>query len=171
MRQLLLAEKLEILNLLQNRSSYQAAIDFNQNHHERQVSRSTVARIQSKMLAIGTIQRKQRSDKNGMRKPSWFIRRVKLYFKRRHHSSLRQAARYFNTSVETVRKVLKTMKMIAYKCTVTQEIYAGDERKRNQFCVEMLHRFNRDPFFKPNILWSDECLFPLNGVFNRQNYR
>lgn len=172
MRQLNHQEKLDIVKLLLVHSSYKATIIFNSNENlERPISRSTVERLRQKLLKTGTIIRKKRSDISTIRKPFWIPRLVQRYFLRHPHTTLNHGARKFKMCKKTILKILKRGKFKAYKCTITQELYAGDEEKRLKYCEEILRRFNRNPFLKPNILWSDECLFPLNGIFNRQNYR
>lgn len=170
MRQLILEEKLAIIRLLFSLSVNEATAEFNA-QNERKVTSMTVRRIKKTMMTTGNIQRKKRSDIGIIRKPFWFPRLVLRLYRKKPHTSLRQAARRFNTSVDSILKVLKSLKLRPYRCTVTQELYPGDEEKRKEYCSKILRLFARDPVLQSNVLWSDECLFPLNGIFNRQNYR
>lgn len=172
MRQLTSEERLEICGLLLSHTTYQAARIFNLRHaNERTINQSTVARIRMKIIRTGNVERKKRSDFKCFRKPFWFTRRIRRYFNRHPHTTLRRAAQKFHLSTQTISKILKQSKFKAYKCRITQELFDGDEPKRLDFCKKMLQRAAHDPFFKQNILWSDECLFPVNGIFNRQNFR
>lgn len=133
MRQLNLAEKIELIRLSQTYSINETTAKFNSAHRDRPV--------------------------------------VKRYFIRNPHTTLKQAARKFKASTNTIRKILKQGKFKPYKCVISQELYTGDEEKRKSFCNAMLRKFNLDPTFKSSVLWTDESLFTLNGIFNRQNFR
>lgn len=170
MRQLNIEERIEISRLLLKYSTREATRIFNSNN-ARQINQSTIARIRLKIAYEGSVHRKKRCDHNKMRKPFWLPRKIRQYFQKYPHTTLRRAVQKFNVCNKTILKILRQRKFKAYKCSINQELYDGDEAKRLDFCQKIIHRFQHDPFFKPNILWSDECLFPLNGIFNRQNHR
>lgn len=171
MRQLNLAEKIELIRLSQTNSIKETTTKFNSAHRDRPISRSTVGRVRFQMFSRGSLERKKRSDVKGFHKPFWYIPVVNRYFIKNPHTTLKQAARKFKASTNTIRKILKQGKFKPYKCVISQELYTGDEEKRKSFCNAMLRKFNLDPTFKSSVLWTDESLFTLNGIFNRQNFR
>lgn len=171
MRQLNLAEKIELIRLSQTNSIKETTTKFNSAHRDRPISRSTVGRVRFQMFSRGSLERKKRSDVKGFHKPFWYIPVVNRYFIKNPHTTLKQAARKFKASTNTIRKILKQGKFKPYKCVISQELYTGDEEKRKRFCNAMLRKFNLDPTFKSSVLWTDESLFTLNGIFNRQNFR
>lgn len=131
MRQVNDQERLEIVRLLLNHSTYKATSILNSKANiERTVSRSTVTRIRSRMINVGNIHRKKRSDINSIRKPFWIPRMVRRYFSRHPHTTLKKAAWRFRMCEKTILKIIKRVKFHAYKCNVTQELYDGDEAKR-----------------------------------------
>lgn len=78
----------------------------------------------------------------------------------------------FGTSRRTVLSILKKHKYTPY---VPRKIHAlehdNDRERRAHFCNIFLNRFNQDPAFYRKIMWSDECTFGRNGIFNRRNHR
>lgn len=114
MRQLILEEKLAIIRLLFRLSVNEATAEFNA-QNERNVTSMTVRRIKKTMMTTGNIQRKKRSDIGMIRKPFWFPRLVLRLYRKKPHTSLRQAARRFNTSVDSILKVLKSLKLMKKK--------------------------------------------------------
>jgi hypothetical protein len=55
---------------------------------------------------------------------------------------------------------------------IPQKVHAieGDPA-RVRFCEFYLNQIRQDPALYRKILWSDECTFSNNGVFNRHNHR
>lgn len=74
-------------------------------------------------------------------------------------------------SRDTVIHVLKKNKFHAYKQQKHQRLTVANYELRYDYCSEMLQRIDNDPNFLNNILWSDECMFRINGTMNKQTYR
>jgi len=51
-----------------------------------------------------------------------------------------------------------------------QDLHPGDDELRRQFCREFLALSYQSENFLTNILWTDECLFTKEGIFNQHNF-
>lgn len=51
-----------------------------------------------------------------------------------------------------------------------QNLEANDPPRRIEFCNYFVNRQQEDPNFYRKILWSDECTFSNNGLFNRNHH-
>lgn len=69
----------------------------------------------------------------------------------------------------TVRRILKKENYHPYKPVYSHFLQDSDDDRRLQFCEVMLERFNRDPAFLRKLVFSDECVFALNGNVNKHN--
>lgn len=84
--------------------------------------------------------------------------------------STRQLAATMNVpSHETVRAVLKENLLQPYHVVRVQPLYENDNIHRSNFCNMVLNRIHDDDGFLKHILWSDECVFNRDGVFNTHN--
>lgn len=69
-----------------------------------------------------------------------------------------------------VHRILKSHGMYPYKYQKVQALLLGDYQRRIAFCNLMHHRINQEPNFLQRILWTDECTFTPNGMFNNKNF-
>lgn len=86
-------------------------------------------------------------------------------------SGCRKVAAEAGLSRMTVWRILKEHKYFPYKMEVHAETKATDWPQRLEFSAWCLQKLNEDPTFFTNVMFSDECLFYLNGLCNRQNSR
>lgn len=86
-------------------------------------------------------------------------------------SSTRQIARELNIpSKTTVHSVLSQNLLHPFHARKVQPLYVNDNVHRRMFCNNILQRTQEEPNFLLHILWSDECLFTRDGVFNSHNF-
>jgi len=71
----------------------------------------------------------------------------------------------------TVWRKLKKYKYHPYKYQKHQELRAGDEIRRAEFCLNIMEKANNDQHFLRRICFTDECTFTLNNEPNCQNLR
>lgn len=69
-----------------------------------------------------------------------------------------------------VHRILKANGMYPYKYQKVQALLFQDFQRRIKFCNFILHRSIQNPNFFSYILWTDECTFTPNGMFNSKNY-
>ena len=167
-------EKAEIVNLARTRSYRKTAEAFNQLHPNRQrpLNFRTVYTIFKQLQTRGTLQRKKRtSPPRTIAIKQEFKRAVWQCFTDNQHMTTRRAAAIFGTSQWTIWSALKEMNFRPYKMAKHQKLHPDDPPKRKEFCERLLEIFNEDPEYQRCILWTDEKPFPVNGCFNRQNFR
>lgn len=86
-------------------------------------------------------------------------------------TSTREIAHNIGTSKDTVHKILKKHTFKPYIPQKVQALYENDRNRRHEFCVFYLNMLRQSGLFYRNVLWSDECTFNNNGVFNRSIHR
>lgn len=69
-----------------------------------------------------------------------------------------------------VHRVLKAHGFHPYRYRKVQALLRHDPGRRINFCEGMINRFQADPGLMDRILWSDECTFTVNGMFNNKNF-
>ena len=84
--------------------------------------------------------------------------------------STRGASHRLRISHSTIYRTLRRDSQHPYHYTRVQKLYAGDFEVRFDFCVDLLAQIQDDPDFHRKILWTDECCFTPNGIFNYKNY-
>lgn len=86
-------------------------------------------------------------------------------------SSTRQLSRELNIpSNTTVHSVLSENLLRPFHLTKVQPLYRNDNIQRTFFCNTILNRIHEEPNFLLRVLWSDECTFTRDGVFNSHNF-
>lgn len=96
---------------------------------------------------------------------------VLLYVEENPNTSTREIAHYMQVSHSTVQYILKKHKFFPYKPRKVHALGENDPQRRVQFCTVFMNKLREDPIFYRRVLWSDECTFGKNGVFNRNNHR
>lgn len=71
---------------------------------------------------------------------------------------------------KVVHRVLKAHGFHPYRYKKVQALLEQDPGNRANFCQEMMNRIRADPGLVDQILWSDECTFTVNGMFNNKNF-
>lgn len=87
------------------------------------------------------------------------------------NTSARQIARQLNVpSQSTVHSVLRENLLKPYHYTTVQPLYGNDNVARTNYCHTLIDKIRDEPDFLSRILWSDECTFTRDGVFNTHNF-
>ena len=77
-----------------------------------------------------------------------------------------------SSSIGIVHRYLRReLKLFPYKVTIGQSLSDNHKANRYDFCKRMMSKISKDTTFLSYIVWSDECLFQLNGWVNRKNIR
>lgn len=145
------------------------ALVFNERNRNREVSHRYVLDLVAKFSETGSVSNKKRNNLRVMNEGAQI--EVLGLFAAEPTSSLRTVAVQTGISHETVRKALKMHKLHPYKMQILQELYDDDFDRRIEFCEFMSRQVNAIPNILPNICFSDECSFFLNGNVNKQNCR
>lgn len=171
---LTLEEKFQIVSLARRFSYRRTAEIFNELHPDRfpRLNFRTVYLIFKKLRISGTLARKKwtLSAQKFLLKDQ-LDQEIWEFFIANPNMSTRRAAVQLGKSHVTIWSALKRMKFWPYKKSKHQKLKPGDPALRMKFCQDLLLIFHLDPGFQKRILWTDEKLFPLNGWFNRQNFR
>ncbi|CAH2098403.1 unnamed protein product [Euphydryas editha] len=96
--------------------------------------------------------------------PEQRLQIVQLYYE----NSRSQLGLTYGTTWRILRRDLK---LKAYKIYLVQQPKPLDLSKRHRFVLWALEKFQEDPTFSRQILFSDETHFWLNGYVNKQNCR
>uniref|UniRef100_V5I8V2 DUF4817 domain-containing protein n=1 Tax=Anoplophora glabripennis TaxID=217634 RepID=V5I8V2_ANOGL len=83
--------------------------------------------------------------------------------------SVRQIGRELQIPHVSVWRVLHQELLHPYHYQQVQHLQEGDNLQRLLFCNWILQNLTEDPLFLQNIIWSDESLFPKNGLNNFRN--
>lgn len=84
--------------------------------------------------------------------------------------SVRDVARTTGISKSSVQRIITEEGLHPFHFTKVQKLEPRDWLPRQRFCARVLQNFIRDPLFIPRVLWTDECTFTRDGVFNAHNY-
>jgi len=68
-------------------------------------------------------------------------------------------------------RILKKEKFHPYKIFPSHGLRPGDNVRRIEYCEWLRGRIEENIDFLNNIIWTDECTFSTNGMFNRNNER
>lgn len=168
------AERMELLDILNvSKSAAEAARIFNVRHPERPhpVHRTTVIRLFDKLHHTGSVLDTYKRGRKSVLQDVNIVNNVLEIFEENPHTSLRRVSMQTGHSLKTIHKVLKGNDYHPYKAQKHQLILPHQFEDRLNFCNSFIEEGEQDRDFTQKILWTDECLFPLNGSPNRQNYR
>uniref|UniRef100_V5GKW0 Transposable element Tc3 transposase n=1 Tax=Anoplophora glabripennis TaxID=217634 RepID=V5GKW0_ANOGL len=84
-------------------------------------------------------------------------------------TSVRRISRDTGVPKSIVHRTLRRQLLHPYHVQRVQELLPEDYPRRMQFCREILTKCRRDPNLFNSILWTDECGFKRNGIFNIHN--
>ena len=87
------------------------------------------------------------------------------------HQSSRHVAEIKGTCHQSVLKILKQHRFHPYKIQRHQTLSDDDFDRRIEFCEWALQKFDNNPYFPRDIIFSDEASFSVNGEVNKQNFR
>lgn len=94
---------------------------------------------------------------------------VLAFFRAFPEGSIREASFALRLSYSSIWKILRKHNFWPFKFQLTQTLHEGDDLRRLVFCEWLLVRSQEDEHICKKILWSDECKFSKNGLFNRRN--
>lgn len=85
----------------------------------------------------------------------------------------RRSIRQFENEMQTPRmriwRTLNSNNYRPYKIHLSQKLRPGDDIRRLEFSHWLLNKINDDNQFLLRVIWTDECSFSTNGIFNRHN--
>ncbi|GBL98232.1 hypothetical protein AVEN_174043-1 [Araneus ventricosus] len=85
-------------------------------------------------------------------------------------TSARAVARQLHVSHSTTRRVLKDERLHSYPVQRVQELTQRDYPRRVEFALWFLKKSAVNPDFGATMLFTDECAFTREGVFNTNNH-
>lgn len=98
------------------------------------------------------------------------IHKVKNRLKRKKRISCRKLAKELDISERSVRRILKhDLGCLPYKKRIEPKLTDEQKLKRVKFSNWVRHHFKKEETMK--ILFTDEKIFDLNGIYNSQNDR
>ena len=167
--------KIEIIFLyghhrLQNDAYRKTAVAFNRANPGHHLAHSAVFRLIKHFKSTGSVKDLPRKAVRTVTNRNTTID-VCAMFRDNPRLSTRSAATESNISRHSIQRILKSQKFKPYKNFLSQVLKPGDSAIRNEFCVNMLQRFNQNANMVGNIIFSDECVFYLSGNVNQQNCR
>lgn len=83
--------------------------------------------------------------------------------------SVREISRMHEVPKDSVHRILVDEGLHPYHYTRVQHLLPHDYFRRKDFCRWFLQRHQRDPEFTRRIIFSDQCMFTREGVFNCHN--
>ena len=84
--------------------------------------------------------------------------------------SVRSLAKDYSISKSSAHRILKdNLKLCAYKMTIEPKLTEEHKNKRKRFVNWVGHNFRKEDTMR--ILFSDEKIFDLDGMYNSQNQR
>lgn len=165
-------ERIEIYNLSRGHTLAETADIFNVRHPDRisPLNKSAVHKICQKFNTTGTVADKKRNRSKTATNDqyTWLVLGA---LADNPNLSIRNLSRDLSISIGSVQRILKEHKMFPYKPVHVQQLHEGDPARRIEFCQAILDLIRNDPQFAPRILWTDESLFTMDGVVNRQTHR
>lgn len=84
--------------------------------------------------------------------------------------SVRTMARLCGTSATQTHRILRRNQHHPYHYTRVQHLEPADYPRRLEFCRWLLEQNRIDPNFSKRILFTDECCFTKEGLFNAHNW-
>lgn len=166
--------RIEILEIYRNcDSAAKAARIFNERHLTRNspLNRSSVIRIADKFRQTGSVFDTYKRGRKPILENAEAVDNILQRFEADPHLSIRQASVQLGHSKKTVNKVLKASSFHPYKFQNHQLLLEIDYPRRRNFCEWFTIESIVDPELGQKVLWTDECLFTLNGQPNKQTYR
>lgn len=168
------AERVELIDILNaSASASDAARVFNGRHPERAhpVNRSTAIRLRDKLHNTGSLHDIRGRGRSSVLENVNVVNNILHQFRGNVHNSIRRVSRELHHSTSTIGKVLKAKHFWPYKFQKHQKLSIIDYDARLNYCNNFIAQSQQNPGFIRNILWTDECLFPLDGSPNKQTYR
>lgn len=155
-----------VLSKLQNgQFATQISLDLN-----GMVSTRTIERWSKQYSETGSIELSHSTGRRRSARTKAAIKKVKQWGKGKSRKSVRIFARKLNVSRESVRRIMKhDLQCKPYKVYKQPKLTEDHKRRRVQFANWIRNNFKKSQ--AKRIVFSDEKLFSVDGVWNRQNER
>ena len=96
------------------------------------------------------------------------VQKVKHNFNQKKMVSARSLTKDYGISKSSAHRILKEdMKLFPYKLRIEPKLTVEHDNKRKKFVNSVGHSFRKDDTMR--ILFSDEKIFDLDGMYNSQN--
>ena len=100
------------------------------------------------------------------------INLVREMYKREPKTSIRAAGTQLRVSHTTIRNILrKALSFYPYRIQTLQALHGDDFQRRLEFAQHVRAQQGGAKQYLGKIVFSDECIFRLNGYVNKQNVR
>lgn len=134
------------------------------------VSIRTIKRWSRQLRQVGFVQLHASTGRKRTIRTRETIQKAKRFLKTKASRSVRKLARKLGTSYGTARNILKhDLGCKPYKVVKVPKLSEAQKRSRVKFSNWLRHKFAKNDTL--NFVFSDEKLFAVDGVFNRQNER
>ena len=131
----------------------------------------TIKAINSKFNSAGFVQRLSFRRSPTVRTPDK-VAEIESIVEETPTKSVRKISSEVQLSYGTTRSIMKDdLSLHPYKPIVTQGLKADDFPTRLSYSNWFLSEYQQNPGFLRNLLFTDEALFHLNGMVNKQNVR
>ena len=139
-------------------------------HLNGTVSLITIKRWCKMVRETGTIQLSKSPGRPRTVRTKESIRKVKARLNRKRKVSIRKLIHELDISYGSVRRILKNdLRLRPYKMVVEPLLTDEHKEKRKKFSNWVRTHFRKEDTM--NILFSDEKLFDIDGIYNSQNNR
>lgn len=129
----------------------------------------TVKRLMEKFERTGSVSDVKHTTRARTARSEENVAAVRESVAENPETSIRHRAQELDISTGTLQRILtKDLHLHAYKVQLTQQLLPTDHAQRREFTGWILQQQGD---FVPNIIFSDEAHFHLNGFVNRQNCR
>ena len=138
---------------------------------EKPPSRQTVRRCLNKFNGRGELKDKHRSGRKRVRDDN-MIATVGAFFSINNDASINTFIDEFGNIISrsTIWRILRNdLQWKPYRPRRVHRLLPGDDVKRFWCLDKLLKMQNDDPTFIVKIIWSDECIFKLNGSIATNN--
>lgn len=98
----------------------------------------------------------------------WF-KRVQRSWIQDPKKSISERANDVGLNQTSVFRILHDLGLRCFRPFKVQELSAADKLNRQRFCGLFLDRLDAYPDMLDNVVWTDECVFHMNGCANRRN--
>jgi hypothetical protein len=131
---------------------------------------NTIKRWCKMIRDTGSIQLSTSPGAPRLARTSKTIQKVKHQLDQRKVVSVRRVAKKYGISKSSAHRLLtEDLRLHAYKMTIEPKLTEEQKTKRKKFVNWIGHNFRKEDTMR--ILFSDEKMFDLDGIYNSQNQR
>lgn len=132
-------------------------------------TRDTLIRIIKNMKDHGSFVKSRKFKNCSVTKKEDNEINVLAYFRAHPAASIANASTDLGITKSSVFKILHNFNFHPYSIMPVQKLNVEDFIIRQEFCENFLLKMQENENFLSTIIWTDECKFTKNGVFNRHN--